>query len=421
MDLARVPFAIWDPITDRDTIRQSPVRMTLHTAWANAPDIYGPNRGQGATYAHFYNPTSGELRQHQEANRMARADLYGNGSTVSVEHQDERRDMPFSDAQMEADARLFAALVTAPGSRVPNRIATVNDTRGLAWHRLGCRGNFGRFDPNDRTTWSAAQTGERWSDVTGKTCPTNPRIRQVEEIWRRAQKYINGTVPIGSGVASGPASPTARADWEVQLFLAVLGLYDSGPGLKHVDGINGPNQKAAVTAYQRARGLTPDGWWGPNTDTHFGRHDMSKVLNDIARAVASFDNSGKDKASLWTRLKAIPGEVRDSDSLHAGKIHEAVQRDLNRLVVPLLENLTKAVANVSGGEAFDEAKLLAGVKASAEEGAREGTLAAEATLREALVSVLGEYLDDRDDQDTEELAAAVVRKLGARLSANQED
>lgn len=420
MELARVSFAVWDPITDRDTTRQSPVRMTLHTAWVNAPDIYGPNRGQGSTFAHFFNPTSGRLRQHQEVNRMSRADLYGNGMTVSVEHQDERRDMPFSDAQMEADARLFAALVNAPGSRVPNRIATVNDTRGLAWHRLGCRGNFGRYNPNDRTTWSGAQSGEQWTTVYGKTCPTNPRIRQVEEIWRRAQKYINGAVPIGSGVGSGSAGPTARADWEVQLFLAVLGLYDAGPGLTYVDGINGPNQKAAVTAYQRRAGLTVDGWWGPNTDTHFGRHDMSKVLDDIARAVASFNNSGKDGASLWTRVKALPGEVRDSDSLHAGKVHEAVQRDISRLIVPQLENLAAALAKVAGGEPFDVDKLLAGVRTSAEEGALAGTLAAEATLRDALVDVLDEYVGDRDDRDIDELAEAVVRKLGARLSAGGE-
>jgi len=192
VDLARIPWAIWDPITDRDRKAQSPVRMTVHTAWVNAPDIYGPRRGQGNTYAHVYNPTRGALRQHQELNRMSRADLHGNGQTVSVENQDERREMPFSDSQLDNMARLFALLVTAPGSKVPNRIATVNDTRGLAWHRLGIKGNFGRFDPNDMTTWCGTQTGERWSDAFGKLCPTNARIRQIPEIYARAQKYISG-------------------------------------------------------------------------------------------------------------------------------------------------------------------------------------------------------------------------------------
>lgn len=188
-DGGRYPAAIWDPIEGRDTAPNRVDRMVIHTAWADSADIYGPRKGQGRTYAHFYNPTSGDMRQHQEIHRLGRALLYGNGRAVDVEHQDERRDMPLSESQIDNDARLFAYLVTHHG--LPNRIATPDDTRGLAWHRLGCTGNYGRFDRDDPRTWSRAQTGERWSDVHGKTCPTNPRILQIPEIYALAQTYIN--------------------------------------------------------------------------------------------------------------------------------------------------------------------------------------------------------------------------------------
>lgn len=227
MDLARLPWAVWDPIADRDKKAQSPIRMTVHTAWVDSADIYGPRRGQGSTYAHVYNPLEGALRQHQELNRMSRADLDGNGLTVSVENQDERREMPFSDSQLENMARLFAELVNAPGSRVPNRIATVDDTRGLAWHRLGVLGNFGRYNPDDITTWCAHQTGERWTTARGKTCPTNPRIRQIPEIWKRAQKYIEGAdeYRVG-GLTVDPSKPPTYL--EVLTAMNVYVLFQAG-------------------------------------------------------------------------------------------------------------------------------------------------------------------------------------------------
>src|SRR5699024_7079261 len=84
-----------------------------------------------------------------------------------------------------------------------NRIATWNNTSGLAWHRLGCKGNFGAFSKSDRTTWSGSQTGQRWTTVYGKTCPTDNFIHQIPEIYRRAQRYIGG----------GASGGTTERDW----------------------------------------------------------------------------------------------------------------------------------------------------------------------------------------------------------------
>lgn len=202
MCTGRWPGAIWDPITGRDRGPNVIERMIIHTAWVDVDDIYGPGRGQGATYAHFYNPDDGAMRQHQELDRMGRASLDANGHAVDVEHQDPRRAVPMTDAQVGADARLFAHLVVEHG--LPNRIATPQDTRGLAWHRLGVAGNFGAFDPDDPKTWSRAQTGQRWTTVRGKTCPTNPRIDQIKEIWARAQPLIQAGIKV-SGTITVPS------------------------------------------------------------------------------------------------------------------------------------------------------------------------------------------------------------------------
>lgn len=189
---AKLPGATWDPISGRSTLSNKPVRMTVHIAVSRSKDIYGPGKGPGGTYAHFYNPKSGSIRQHQEINRRTYADLEGNGSTVSVEHEGWPGDK-MTPSQIDNNARLFAHLVKHYG--VPNRVATWNDTRGLAWHRLGCQGNFGRFSKNNRKTWSTAQTGVKWSTAFGKTCPTDNFIDQIDDIYRRAQSYIKGETP----------------------------------------------------------------------------------------------------------------------------------------------------------------------------------------------------------------------------------
>ena len=185
---AAVDFAIWDPITDRSTATLTPRRVTMHIAVSNSADLYGPTKGPGGSYAHFYNPRSARIRQHQTLNRQAAADLNGNGTTISVEHQGMPGDS-MTNSQLEELAKVFAWAHVFSG--VPNRIATVDNTRGLAWHRLGIDGNFGTYNPNDRKTWCRKQTGAVWSSAFGKTCPTNNFINQIPEVYRRAQVWID--------------------------------------------------------------------------------------------------------------------------------------------------------------------------------------------------------------------------------------
>ena len=183
----RVDFAVWDPITNASTLSLTPKRVTIHIAVSTSADIYGPNKGPGGSYAHFYNPRSGKPRQHQKMHHRAAADLEGNPTSISVEHQGMPGDR-MTNTQLTNLARIFAWTHVFCG--VPNRIATVGNVNGLAWHRLGIQGNFGAYDPNDRRTWSRAQTGKRWSSASGKTCPTNKFINQLDEVYERAQTWI---------------------------------------------------------------------------------------------------------------------------------------------------------------------------------------------------------------------------------------
>jgi hypothetical protein len=184
----RVNFATWDPITDRSTTALAPRRVTIHIAVSHSNDIYGPNKGPGDSYAHFYNPRSAVLRQHQTMDCRAAADLDGNSGSISVEHGGLVGES-MTDKQLTDLAKIFAWATLFCG--VPNRIATVDNLNGLAWHRLGIDGNFGTYDPDVRTTWCRKQTGAVWSSATGKTCPTDNFIRQVGTVFNRAQNWRN--------------------------------------------------------------------------------------------------------------------------------------------------------------------------------------------------------------------------------------
>lgn len=182
----RTSFAVWDPITGASTTAMAPKRVTVHIAAVRTDDLYGPNKGQGDSYAHFFNPRSGQIRQHQYMDRRAAADYNGSGSSISIEHSGVVGDS-MTDTQLRNLAKVFAWTTVYCG--VPNRIATVGNLNGLAWHRLGVSGNFGTYDPDNRKTWSRAQTGAVWSTVQGKTCPTDKFIDQLPEVFKRAQYW----------------------------------------------------------------------------------------------------------------------------------------------------------------------------------------------------------------------------------------
>lgn len=160
----------------------------MHIAVIHSADIYGPGKGSDGSYAHFYNPRGAQIRQHQSLNKVAAADLNGSSTSISVEHGGVVGDS-MTNKQLTDLAKVFAWAHVFCG--VPNRVATVNNLDGLAWHRLGIDGNFGAYDPNNRKTWCRKQTGATWSSSFGKECPTNNFINQIDEVYSRAQTWIN--------------------------------------------------------------------------------------------------------------------------------------------------------------------------------------------------------------------------------------
>ena len=180
--MALCPFAIQKLITiDSAGRAHTPVRMTEHTAVSSAVDLYKGRPAPNGTYAHFYVNEFGTIYQYRDTALAARADGQGNFGSLSVETWDGAREQAWNKAQVAALARLFA-WARSVHPTIPNRLATVNDLRGLAWHRLGCKGNFGAYDPDNITTWSGNQSGAVWSTARGKTCPYDVRIRQIPGI-----------------------------------------------------------------------------------------------------------------------------------------------------------------------------------------------------------------------------------------------
>lgn len=320
-----IAFAKWEPISHRSRLANRPVRLTVHITAVRANDIYGPNKGPGGTYAHCHNSRNGVFRQHQETHKKAYADLRGNGKTIAIENEGRSGDR-LTAAQIDNLARVFAYAVTEHG--VPNRIATPGDTRGLAWHRLGVRGNFGTYRSKDRRTWDADATGELWSTAFGKTCPTNNVIDQIPQIFEQAQAYIDGK-PVKKpsrpqrdrSTATGSKKKVARksrryarlrvdGDWgpvtttALQILLAEVGYYkgrvdgDFGPlsakavqlwlrdlGYYNgwIDGDFGPLSKRALQSFLRSKGLYTgriDGKVGPMTVKALQRYlnDQRKYL-----------------------------------------------------------------------------------------------------------------------------------------------
>ena len=101
-------------------------------------------------------------------------------------------------------------------------------------------------------------------------------------------------------------------------------------------------------------------------------------------------------------------QIRQGQSFHAGKVHEAFIREVEARIVPLLENLIGAVAATGSGEQFDPEKFMEGVRGTV----NEALAGAEDALREAVTEAVAEL----PDRAPAEIAQAVVDAYVGRLS-----
>lgn len=181
--------------------RHTPTRLTLHTAVSSAVDLYKGRPDGNGLISHFYVNRQGTVYQYRDTQYQAWADYQGNVGSISVETWDGAQDVPWTDAQIAALADLYAWAYKVHNG-LPIRLASIGDVRGLAWHRLGCKGNFGAYDPGNILTWSGNQTGLVWSKARGKVCPRDPRILQVHEIYRRATGQTTAQAEVAASAAT---------------------------------------------------------------------------------------------------------------------------------------------------------------------------------------------------------------------------
>lgn len=96
-------------------------------------------------------------------------------------------------------------------------------------------------------------------------------LKKLKDVTKGSKKKSGGSSPAPKKPSTGGTS-TNRA---IQTALRTAGYYSGA-----IDGINGPMQKAAVSAYQRAQKyprLVADGHWGPVTQRHY---DWTKRLQN---------------------------------------------------------------------------------------------------------------------------------------------
>ena len=176
--MARMPDAEWAgehsprrPMSHYDIV-------CIHTIVGHAP----------AHAAHFSTHDTGKIVQSRDTAYRSAANLDGNHRVIAIENEDGARDVPLTDAQIDACARILAWAHKTHG--VPLQLCPDSKpgSRGLAYHRQGVDGNFGGYAYPGRVAG-----GEKWSTAYGKTCPRDKRIAQLPEILRRAKQIVNGT------------------------------------------------------------------------------------------------------------------------------------------------------------------------------------------------------------------------------------
>lgn len=141
---------------------------------------WGPDVGLGL---------DGRIFQWQDLRYQSDANLDGNPTVISIETADNGREpiQPWSDKQLTSIVNLLDWLCRpdahkqCPPSWLCHQIGIprqlIPDTkpgrRGIGYHRQGIVGNY----PD-----GLAPGGVRWSNATGKTCPTDVRIHQIKSI-----------------------------------------------------------------------------------------------------------------------------------------------------------------------------------------------------------------------------------------------
>ena len=144
-----------------------------------------------------------------------------------------------------------------------------------------------------------------------------------------------------------------------QHLLAYLGYYVGA-----IDGDWGAGSKAAATAFQRDRNLTPDGIGGPETDKAL-RH---AVANDIMKPemVPDEDNNVPVTGTFWDEIEFFTREEFrcKCGGKYCNGFPEEPQEQLVRIADQLRKNLGVPITVVSGLRCPEWNRIQKGVKTS---------------------------------------------------------
>lgn len=346
--MAWYPKAIRKVITAKGRSRMRWYRrVNLHVAVSEASSLFGYFNQKGIADSHFYVRKDGTVEQMVDTAYQAYADLQGNDATISIETQGglhNTQSEKWTAAQVESLAQIYAWAVKTHG--IPLKVAkdsipTGTSSHGLSWHRLGIDGNFPGGILHGRVPG-----GMHYSTSRGKVCPGNAKIRQVPDVYARAQQILNGTP------AGGASPPTTKKDWfdmatKKDLEDAVWDVLNrdiTTPGGKRPLYALIRDGSYALTAAQDApaKVWTQDLAIGGATKSALGRDSLSSA--SLLRYAAAAAIEGRTQhADLRARLVAVQAalhEIATQKGVDADKIDAAIERAVKDALADLKITLT---------------------------------------------------------------------------------
>lgn len=289
-----------------------PNAIVLHITASNAASQYAYFSAIRFAGSHFHVARDGTIEQYAGTGARSAADR-SSRRTISIETQGAWG--PWTDAQVRSLAEIVVWIHKTHG--IPLRLMTSSKTSqaGIGWHRLGVKGNFA-----SGLLGGVLQRGggEVWSGSVGKACPTDPCIRQVDDVLRLA-KELNGRD--GGASRGDDRAPVASKRQPKRLPTVRLGnrgrdvkllqnaLLERGYKVGTADGVFGDLTLAGVKEFQKGAGIDVDGVAGP--DTWFSLcqgagKGAGKYRNKVAQRVAGIPAvNGLPGSRFVARWKAI--------------------------------------------------------------------------------------------------------------------
>lgn len=174
--MAKCPFAVHKFLPENKTQpRIDPDQVILHTA-VDAPgptSLYGYfARGDVHVESHFFIRLDGTIEQYMDTERRADANYKANVRAISIETEDDGKNIAWTDEQIRS-IKLLGQWLMKEHPRIARRVCPGPDKSGWGYHSM----------------WGAPSD---WTPVKGKTCPGPARI---DQFWKEIAPWLNGALP----------------------------------------------------------------------------------------------------------------------------------------------------------------------------------------------------------------------------------